>query len=256
MRIVGWLAMVVGVVGIVACLAIAVGAWFVRPTIDHAIDQVVSVAADGMEQAEGITDEVRTSLGEIGSALDDIATRAQEAAAVPTVDPLVASGLRLAVERLAAGPVGELASDAALLRQRATTLSATIQRLDEAIPLVSLPGVVTGAIDELDARLAPLDRAVDTLQQLTATPAIDPTQAARIATAATDAGAQIDGITDGLGAIHLEMERVHSDVVAAGEQVQGLVGIGVIAAVLAAIWVGLLHLLLVAQGRRWARDED
>lgn len=256
MRIVGWLAMVLGVVGIVICVGIGVGAWVIRPTIDHAIDQVVGVAADGMEQAEDITDQVRTSLGEIGTALEDISTKAQEAAAVPSVDPLVASGLRLAVDRLSEGPIGDLASEAALLRQRATTLSTTIQRLDDAIPIVSLPGVVTGAIDELDARLAPLDRAVDTLQQLSAPQALDATQAERIATAATDASARVSEISDSLGAIHLEMEHVHAQVSAAGEQVQGLVGITVIATILIAIWVGLLHLLLVVQGRRWARDED
>ncbi len=255
MRFVGWLAMILGVVGIVVCLGIAVGVWMVRPAVDDAVDQVVAVAADGMEQVDEVADSVRTSLDQVSTSLESIATQADAIAAAPTVDPIVAAALQTALQRLEEGPVGDVASQAALLRQRVTTLSTTVQRLDDALPFVSLPGVVTGAVDDLDARLAPLDQAVARIRQAGSAPAISTEQAAAIGAAATGAAAQVDDITESLGSVHLQVEEIHAQVASAGEQVQGMIGTVAILISIVAIWVGLLHLLLVAQGRRWARSE-
>ena len=54
MRILGWLAMILGVVGLVISLVVAVGVWVVKPSIDDGVTKVVKqIATEGVEVGTG-----------------------------------------------------------------------------------------------------------------------------------------------------------------------------------------------------------
>ena len=96
--------------------------------------------------------------------MDSIATTAESLAGSPFVNTAVGQAIRRSITDLASGPQSELMANAAALRERVVALSSTVQRLDEAIPLIDLPGNVTGAVDDLDARLTELGEAVDSVR--------------------------------------------------------------------------------------------
>ena len=91
MRILGWLAMALGVIGIVASIALAAGVWVVKPDIQARAHELVAAADGGLERAAELTESVTTELADASARVGDVKAKADELVAATVVDPVVAS---------------------------------------------------------------------------------------------------------------------------------------------------------------------
>jgi hypothetical protein len=130
-----------------------------------------------------------------------------------------------------------------------------VQSIDQAVPFINLPGVVTGFIDDVDARWTDLDQMVQEMETIANEGVGTAERAARVAEIATTASQRLDAVNVALGEVHGKVETAQADITHGAEQVgTALTWIALIVCIVA-IWVGLLHLLLISQGRRWIRGE-
>jgi hypothetical protein len=256
MRIVGWLAAILGVIGLIVCLVIAVGVWFVKPELERRVDHVATVAVDALEQASGLSTDASELIVQVKERLATVASTASSVSGNPILTAAADRLLSGTISNVVAGPWNQLQDRLSGMREKAVGLSTSVQALDEAIPFIELPGVATGFVDDVDARWSEVDQTVQDMEALAADGIGTAERAQAIATAATEASAKLDAVNVALGEVHGRIETAQSQVDAASDQIGGILGLSAIAICLIAIWVGLLHLLLIAQGRRWARGES
>ncbi|MFN8518159.1 MAG: hypothetical protein U0667_01940 [Chloroflexota bacterium] len=255
MRIVGWLAAILGVVGVVVCLAIAVGVWVVRPHVGTRIDHIASVAVEGLEQAAALSSDASELSVQVGARLDRLAAAATTAADSPILDAAVDRALSASITTVVTGPWNQLQERLGGMRERVVGISTVVQALDDAIPFVSLPGTVTGVIDDVDARWSSVDERMAGLEQVATDGVGTASKAREVAQTATDASARLVEVNQALGQVHVQIEATQGDIEHAADQADSvLTWVAAIVCVIA-VWVGLLHLLLIAQGRRWIRGE-
>lgn len=255
MRIVGWLAAILGVVGLVICLVIAVGVWVVKPEVQSRVDHLAAVVVEGLDKASELSDEASELVVQVAGRLDEVATTARGVSANPILDAAVDRLLGAAITRVVTGPWDRIQDRLGGFRERVVGLSNLIQTVDQALPFIELPGVVTGFVDDVDARWTELDRTVEELETLATEGVGTSERAARVADIATNASTRLHAVDAALGQVHSRVEAAQADVEQAARQLASLLDWVAVIVSIVAIWVGLLHLLLIAQARRWMRDE-
>src|SRR4029079_9551321 len=85
MRIVGWLAAILGVLGLVICIVIAVGVWFVKPEIVRRVDHVATVATDALERASDLSTSASELVVQVKERLESVATTASSVSGNPVI---------------------------------------------------------------------------------------------------------------------------------------------------------------------------
>jgi hypothetical protein len=256
MRIVGWVAAILGVIGLVICLVIAVGVWFVKPEVVRRVDHVATVAVDTLEKASDLSTDASALLTEVKERLDAVASTASSVSGNPILTAAADRLLSGTISNLVVGPWTSLQDRLSGIRETAVGLSTSVQALDEAIPFIELPGVVTSVVDDVDARWTELDQTVQGIESAAADGVGTSDKAAQIAQTATEASQKLQALSVALGEVHGKVESAQAQISDASDQIEGVVGLGALGICLVALWVGLLHLLLIAQGRRWARAES
>jgi hypothetical protein len=255
MRFVGWVAAILGVIGLLICLTIAIGVWFVRPEVVSRVDHVASVAVEALAQASELSTEASELAVQVKGRLDTVATTAASVSGNPVLTAAADRLLTGTISNVVAGPWNQLQDRLSGMRETAVGLSTSVQALDEAIPFIELPGVVTGFVDDVDARWTQVDETVQGMEAIAAEGVGTADRAQQLATFAAEASQKLDAVNVALGELHGHIETAEAQITEASDQIEGIVGLSAIAICLIAVWVGLLHLLLIAQGRRWARGE-
>jgi hypothetical protein len=256
MRFVGWVAAILGVIGLVICLAIAVGVWFVRPEVVKQVDHVATVAVEALEQASGLSTDASELAVQVKERLATVASTASSVSGNPVLTAAADRLLSGTIATAVSGPWNALQESLSGIREKAVGLSTSVQALDEAIPFIQLPGVATGFVDDVDARWTEVDQTVQGLETIATEGVGTAERAQRIATAATEASEKLDAVNVALGQLHGRIETAQAQITDASDQVEGILGLSAIAITIIALWVGLLHVLLISQGRRWARSES
>jgi hypothetical protein len=256
MRIVGWLAAILGVIGLVVCLTIAVGVWFVKPEVVRRVDHVTTVAVEALEQASGLSADASELIVQVKERLESVATTASSVSGNPVLTAAADRLLGGTISNVVVGPWTQLQDRLSGMREKAVGLSTSVQALDEAIPFIELPGVVTGFVDDVDARWTEVDETVQGMETIAAEGVGSSERAANIAERAAAASEKLDALDAALGLVHGRIETAQAQITEASDQVEGVLGLSAIAITIIAGWVGLLHLLLIAQGRRWIRGES
>ena len=256
MRFVGWAAAILGVLGVVLCVVIAIGVWFVKPAIVTRVDHVATVAVDALERAGELSTSATELVVQVQERLETVATTASSVSGNVVLTAAADRLLNGTISNLVVGPWTELQARLSGMREQAVGLSTSVQALDEAIPFIELPGVVTGFVDDVDARWSEVDQTVQGMETIAAEGVGTADRAANVAQIATDTSAKLDALNVALGEVHGKIETAQAQVTEASDQVEGILGLSAIIISVIAIWVGLLHLLLIAQGRRWIRDES
>jgi hypothetical protein len=256
MRIVGWLAAILGVIGLVVCLVIAVGVWFVRPEVVERVDHVATVAVDALEQASALSTDASELIVQVNERLESVATTASSVSGNPVLTAAADRLLGGTISNVVVGPWNQLQDHLSGMREKAVGLSTSVQALDEAIPFIELPGVATGFVDDVDARWTEVDETVQGMESIAAEGVGTADRAANVAQIAAETSEKLDALNVALGQVHGRIETAQAQVTEASDQVERIVGLGALAITIIAIWVALLHLLLIAQGRRWIRSES
>jgi methyl-accepting chemotaxis protein len=208
----------------------------------------------GLEDAAALSADAGELLVQVSDRLDTVASTAQTVAGNPIVDAVANRLLTGAVTKVVSGPWNALQDRLGGMRERVLGISNAVQAVDEAVPFIELPGTITGVVTDVDARWTALDERVQEMEQLAADGVATAEQASRVAQIATEASTRLDAVSHTVGQVHGAIETAQGDVQHAVDQVDGLLMSIAIIVCLVAIWVGLLHLLLIAQGRRWIRE--
>jgi hypothetical protein len=251
MRLLGWLATALGVIGVVVCLLVAVGVWVVRPPVTDKTHEIAAIATDGLQQVSDLTDvaaarltKVSDSLGNITSLLDSVATSA-------LVDTAIGGKVRDAVSGFIEGPYASFHQDIAGLRQRLLSISDVVQKLDAAIPGIELPGVVTGTIDDVDTKLTNLDSALATVNQVAGNGITTGEQITALSTQVGQVQEVVDAIVPALGIAKTQVAEARTKVAHVSDRVDGWITWGALGISIVFIYLALLNVLLFQQGRRW-----
>jgi DNA repair ATPase RecN len=256
MRFLGWLAAILGVIGLAVCLVIAVGVWFVRPEVVTRVDHVAFVTTDALERASTLSIQASELIVQVDERLDQVATTASSVSANPILDAAAERLLTGRIREMVAGPLTDLQGRLNAMREQAVGLSTSVQALDEAIPFIELPGVVTGFVDDVDARWTELDQRVGEIETIANEGVGTADRAAAVAQAATNASEKLSALNTSLGELHAKIDTAQGQITAAADDLDRITGIVAIVISIIAVWVGLLHVLLIAQGRRWVRGES
>ena len=255
MRIVGWLAMALAVMGVIAGLALAGGVWVLRPDIEARARELVVTADSGLERAITLTATVATRLGSASDRVGNVKTRADELAAAPVIDPAVRTDLATRIDDFITGPYAALRTDYAALRERVAAVGEALQALDSAIDAVSLPGVVMERLQAIDTTLVQLDAAVTSLAGMATARLSEPGMAARVseqAAAAQEALATIGQLVTDVGAT---MQATRDQLAGADDRIATFLTAGAGVATVFGLYLAGLNILLFQQGRRWSRRE-
>ena len=251
MRVLGWLATALGVIGVVVCLVVAVGVWVVKTPIADKAHEIAAIATDGLQQVSDLTDVAAARLTTTSDNLGNITALLDSVATSPLVDTAVGTKIRDAVSGFVEGPYASLHQDVAGLRQRLLSISDVVQRLDTAIPGIDLPGVVTDAIDNVDQRLTDLDTTVATANQVAGNGVTTGEQVKALSTQVGQIKGVVDSLVPALGTAKTQVGKAQDKVGRVTDRADRWITWGALGISIVFVYLMLLNVLLYKQGRRW-----
>jgi hypothetical protein len=255
MRILGWLAMALGVIGVVASIALASGLWVIKPEIQARAHELVAAVDGGLERATVLTDTVATELADASARVGDLKARADELVAAPVVDPAVAASLSTTITDFISGPYATLRTQYAALRERVSTVGEALTALDRAIPAITLPGTVTERLQEIDARLVEIDSTIVTLSEAGIQVLSEPGVAARISEHAATAQEVLSAAEEVVTDVEARLEETQGRLAGVDDTIATVLTAGAGLVTLVGLYLAGLHVLLFQQGRRWSSRE-
>jgi len=251
MRFLGWLATLLGVIGVVVCLVVAVGVWVVRPPVTDKTHEIAAIVTDGLQQVNDLADVATARLGKASDSLGNITALLDSVATSPLVDTAVGTKIRDLVSGFVEGPYASVHQDVAGLRQRLTSIAGVVQRLDAAIPGIELPGVVTDTIDNVDAKLTTLDTTVASINDVAGNGVTTGQQVANLSTQVGNVKDVVDAIVPAIGAAQTQVTEAQKKVDHVSGRVDRWITWGALGVSIVALYLLMLNLLLFFQGRRW-----
>jgi hypothetical protein len=251
MRILGWLATIVGVVGIVGCLAVAVGAWVVRPAVTDRAHEIVAIVDNGLQKTSELTDVATTRLTTVSEKLGSITSILDSVADSPLVDTAVGTAVRDAISGFVEGPYANLKADVSGLRERVLSIADVVTQLDAAIPGIELPGVVTDTITDVDARLTSLDSTVQSVNQVAGNGVTTSEQITQLSTQVGEIQQVVDTVVPALGTAKTQIGEAQVRLDTTSDRIDSTINWVAIIVTIVFIYLALLNVLLYQQGRRW-----
>ena len=103
MRIIGWLAMALSVVGIVLGIGMAAGIWVIRGELQTRVHELVASADAGLARSAALTDVVSGNIAAVSTRVGDVKARADQLVITPADGP-IATGLATAINDFITGP--------------------------------------------------------------------------------------------------------------------------------------------------------
>jgi hypothetical protein len=253
MRVLGWLAMALGVIGFIASLLLATGVWVVKPNFQARVDGLFAQADSGLQRAATLTDNVQARLAEVTGRVDDIKTRTDAFAAAPVLDGTVATAIATTITDFVSGPYANLRSEYAALKERVTNVGESLQALDNAVPAITLPGTARERLQEIDAQFVQIDAQVTAIGEATAEGLPVPGVAARISGLVAQAQTFLTGIVDRVNEVEARLQQTRDRLTSANESIRTGLTLSAAAVTILGLYLAGLHILLFQQGRRWTR---
>jgi hypothetical protein len=251
MRILGWLATVVGVIGVAICLVVAVGVWVVKPQVTDRAHEIVTIAHDAVQKADALAVTASGHLVTVSDKLTTIEGLLTSVAASPLVDTAVGTSIRNAISGFVGGPYANLKENVSGLVERVQGLSTVVQKLDAAIPGLELPGVATDAVDDIVAKLTTLDQTVTTVNDVAGNGVTTSQQITQLSTLTSDINAVIQDVVPRLETARTKLADVEARLNGTDDRIERIAGISAIGVSILFIYLALLNVLLYQQGRRW-----
>ena len=253
MRILGWLASAVGLVGVVVFNGLAPLTWVLRADLRGRARDLLAIPDMGLEAAGALTGAATGWLGEASDGIAGIRARADDLVSAPVVDAAAAADLATAVDAFVTGPYARLRSAYAGLRDRALAASDAIRGIGRAVPVLAITSVIADRFGEIDARLLEIDAAMTDLAALGPAGLAEPGVAAAVSVRAAAAEERIGEIGSTVAEIDAWLEAGRERVAAADRKSAVLLTGGAALGTCLCLSVAGLNVLLFQQGRRWSR---
>jgi hypothetical protein len=253
MRIIGWLASAVGVVGVVVANGLASLVWVARRDLRARVGDLLALPDAGLEVAGSLIDGLSGFLDDVATGIADIRARSEALAATPVPDPAAAAGLAAAIDEFYGGPYATLRTGYTALRERAISASDALHGLRRGIPVLTPTGPVAERLEALDARLREVDASMTSLAHLGATGLAEPGVAAQVSERAAIAEERLASIGELVAGIDAWALDARERVAGADRRAARALTAGAILGTLLSLFVAGLNVLLFQQGRRWSR---
>ena len=255
MRILGWLASAVGLVGVVVFNGLAPLTWVLRADLRGRARDLLAIPDMGLEAAGALTGAATDWLGEASDGMAEIRAKADELVRAPVVDEVAATDLASAVDAFVTGPYARLRSVYARLRDRALAASEAIRGIGRAVPVLAITGVVADRLQEIDARLVEIDVTMTGLAALGPSGLAEPGVAATVSERAAAAEERIQAIGVTVAEVDTWLGTGRERVAAADRKSAILLTGGAAVGTGLCLFVAWLNVLLFQQGRRWSRRQ-
>jgi hypothetical protein len=255
MRILGWLAMALGVIGIVASIALAAGVWVIKPDIQARADELLAAVDDGLTRATTLTGTVTAELADASARVGEVKARADELVAAPVVDPAAAASVSTSISEFVRGPYSTLRGEYVALRERVSTVGESLRALDAAIPAIELPGTLSARLQQIDERLVEIDSTIVALSEAGIQVLAEPGIAGRVSERAGSAEEILQAAGELVTDVEGRLDQARDRLASAGDRIGTLLTAGAGIGALAGLYLAGLHVLLFQQGRRWSRRE-
>ena len=255
MRILGWLASAVGLVGVVVFNGLAPLTWVLRADLRGRARDLLAIPDMGLEAAGALTGAATDWLGEASDGMAEIRAKADELVRAPVVDEVAATDLASAVDAFVTGPYARLRSVYARLRDRALAASEAIRGIGRAVPVLAITGVVADRLQEIDARLVEIDVTMTDLAALGPSGLAEPGVAATVSERAAGAEERIQAIGVAVAEVDTWLGTGRERVAAADRKSAILLTGGAAVGTGLCLFVAWLNVLLFQQGRRWSRRQ-
>jgi hypothetical protein len=254
MRALGLLAMVVGVLGGLVCLALVGATWFGRGVAnEHVADAVARLDAQ-LQEAITAIDQANMAVGDARTRLQQFAVQARQLAQSPTLGQQAADALRRNLNEQLGDDIARVRESFTRLRERAQTFNELVTLVDRMLPGVDLPSLPVDELQGIDRQLSQLD--ID-LAALRGDPAADPRPIANVlqdlAARVERLDARLEALSTALLGFTGRLNNARAAVERVGATVRGSVTLS--AALVTLLWLYglLLHVVLFLSGLRWFR---
>jgi len=253
MRILGWSASAVGLVGVVTCTTLMPFIWVIRGDLAGRSRKLWAVAETGLEAASSQTDTATAWLGDASHGVRRIAGTAVDLARGPHGDTAAATDLVGAIDAFVAGPYASLRTAYAGLRERAMTVDGMLAGIRDAAPMLAVGAAVADVLQEIDDRMLEVDASVTRLHEMGAADLTAPGTAIAIAEHAAAADLLLQAIGELVAQVRDWLQNGSDRVDAAERQSVRYLTIGAGAVTAVCLFVAGLNVLLFRQGRRLSR---
>lgn len=252
MRLVGWLASALGVVGVVVSHGLIPVAWMARSRLLQRIRDLLAIPDGGLEIGVGLADLVVERVGAVDGELSAIEGAAQRVAAEPAGDGQAATTLAAAIQAFATGPYAELRANYGRLRERGVAIGEALSGVSAALPFLGGASAAMERISALDAQLQEMDAAVTALARTGPELLADPTIAGRVVERAGEFRQTLAGVTQLAHDIQQRMDDARDGIAERDLRAARKLTLAAIGGTLLALLSAGLHVLLYQQGRRWS----
>lgn len=241
-RMTAWVLQLLGSVGLIICIALAVGilagrAW-IGVTVGDGFTTVDTTISDGLAKVDEAKARLTDGGGALGQLLDELGP-------LPSTSPIPAAvAARITQVVDAAAPARDRFVEA---RSQAQAALGYLQLVTRVAPGIELPPGVSTALSNADDRLARIDSALLTLRSAVRATAGD------VAAAATGMRDAVTNAADAATGLRTQVEDLRTRVADAHSSVDRMLWIGAGALLLVVGYVALLNIIVIWLARRGRR---
>ena len=242
-RVLGTVGQVFGIVGIVVCLVLVVGAVVGREWAVGTVDDVAAAVDAQIAKADPLLTQASATVGEISGRVSTVGDVAAGVAADPSPGGAVADSLRTVLATVS-DRYQALRTNYGDVREAVVSMVDRLQTLGRIVPGVSIPQGPVDALAALDTRLQAFDAKVTGL--ITIDPGQGPVNkaAAAIAQAASDVNTKLTDLQGGIGDVQQRVSTLRTRISdAAGTMKMGIT-LGEIGSILVFLYLALLNWVL------------
>ena len=242
-RVLGTVGQVVGVIGIVVCLLLAVGDVVARGWAVDTVDEVAAAVDAQIAKADPLLTQASAKVGEISGRVSTVADIAAGIAADPSPGGAVADALRAGLATVS-DRYQTLRSNYTDVRESVVSMIDRLQTLGRIVPGVSIPQGPVDALAALDARLQAFDAKVTGL--ITIEPGNGPVNqaAAAIAQAAGDINTKITDLQGGIGDVQERVSTLRTKLADTAGTTKLGITLGALGVFLVMLYFAFLHWVL------------
>ena len=253
MRIVGWLASGLGIVGVVVSNGLASVVWLLLFEVRKRTHRLLAIPGEGLERAVELTTSVESQLTTSSRSVAEIQAKAVALAPASQLDAAAAQDLAEAISAFVGGPYAEMRTGYAALRERAAFIGDVLQGLGGSVPFLALPGAAVERLQALDAQLVQFDASITSLSQAGAEGLAKPGVAARVAERAANVQQVLDTLGELVADVGANLKDSHERIAATDQRIARRLTAGAAIVSGVSLFFSALNVLLFQQGRRWSR---
>ena len=250
-RLVGWLASALGLVGIIVGNGLASVVWVIKLNVQARVRDLVALPDGGLDIATTLTQTAASGVTTMTQQVAAVQGAADRLVATPG-DPASAAELTTAIDAFVTGPYAGFRAIYLRLRERAIAVGDAVARLSTSVPIANIPPALVERLAAIDARMVEIDESVSYLSQLGTAGVIDAGAASGISERAARAQETLTNVSSLVGDIDGWLQDARGRLDDRQRRFTRWLNVGTLAASIAGLLFAGLNVLLFQQGRRWS----